>query len=551
MLGVGASVLALSSHGTAGRDLGAAHASGVVFEDRNGSGCRRPGDPGIADVMVSNGRDVIRTDSEGRWSLPVASGDHLFVIKPSNWTTPGGPGGVPRSSHLHQPLGSPAEINARYPGVLPTGPLPESIDFPLRRAQESTRFEVLLLTDSQPQDAAELQYFRDDIIAGAITADCAFGIHHGDVMFDDLSLYDRYLRILETTQMPWHHCAGNHDINFEARNDLTSRETWKRVFGPRHYAFQHGGATFIVLDNVYYMGRNPGSAQSGQYRGSIGSDQLRFVSNVLDRVAPDALVVVSMHIPLVSSQVPVDPAHTTADCGALMALLSGRPHTVSFAGHMHTTEHHYLGADRGFGGPGLHHHHILTAASGSWWSGPKDRRGVPMADSVDGTPNGFHVLSVDGNRYSTRLVPAAEKASGQMRIVINGPASSRQRGSVAPPGSTIAVDALAQCEIVVNVFDGGPKTTVSCEVAGRDLGVVAMQRVAAPDPLMVRLFVEHAPACKSWVQAVESTHIWKAPVPSGLRPGTYRVTARARDEYGRPHTAHTVLEVAERAGVPV
>jgi len=218
---------------------------------------------------------------------------------------------------------------------------------------------------------------------------------------------------------------------------------------------------------------------------------------------------------------------------------------------MHTTEYHYLGADRGFGGPGLHHHHILTAASGSWWSGPKDRRGVPMADSVDGTPNGFHVLSIDGNRYSTRLVPAAEKASGQMRIVINGPASSRQGGSVALPGSAIAVDALAQCEIVVNVFDGGPRTAVSCEVAGRDLGVVAMQRGAAPDPLMVRLFAEHVPACKSWVQAVESTHIWKAPVPSGLGPGTYRVTARARDEYGRPHTAHTVLEVAERAGVPV
>jgi hypothetical protein len=495
--------------------------------------------------MVSNGRDVVRTDSDGRWSLPVVSGDHLFVIKPSNWATPGGLGGVQKFAYLYQPLGSPADIK-RHLAVAPTGALPESIDFPLRRAQESTRFEALLLTDSQPQDATELQYFRDDIIAGAIAADCAFGIHHGDVMFDDLSLYDRYLRILEATRMPWHHCPGNHDINFEARNDLVSRETWKRVFGPRHYAFQHGGATFIVLDNVHYLGRNPGSAQSGHYRGIIGSDQLRFIGNVLAHVVPDALVAVSMHIPLVSSLVPADPAHTTADCSSLMALLSGRPHTVSFAGHMHTTEHHYLGADGGFGGPGLHHHHILTAASGSWWSGPKDRRGVPVADSMDGTPNGFHVLSVDGNRYATRFVPAAEKASGQMRIVINGPASNAQRSSGEPPGSAIAVNCLSKCEIVVNVFDGGPRTTVSCEVLASGAGAMEMQRVAALDPLMVRLFAEHESACKSWVQAVESTHIWKAPVPGGLGPGTHRVTVRARDQYGRLETGHALLEVTER-----
>jgi C terminal of Calcineurin-like phosphoesterase/Calcineurin-like phosphoesterase len=537
MLGAGATLL--SPHAVSVADARIS-ATGVVFDDRNGDGIRRSGG-GIPNILVSNGRDVVATDDEGRWNLPVADGDHLFVVKPSHWTTPHGPGGVPRSSHLHQPLGSPDNSERHFPGVRPTGSLPASIDFPLRRTQENSRFDALLLTDSQPQDATELQYFRDDILAGAIAANCAFGINHGDVMFDDLSLYDRYLRILDATQIPWHHCPGNHDINFEARSDRFSRETWKRVFGPRHYAFQHGGATFIVLDNVYYMGRNPGSAPSGHYRGMIGGDQLRFVGNVLAHVAQDALIVVSMHIPLVSSQTPADPAHTTADYGALMALLSGRPHTLSFAGHMHTTEHHYLGAGKGFHGPGLHHHHILTAASGSWWSGPKNRHGVPMADSVDGTPNGFHVLSVDDNRYTTRFVAAAEKAAGQMRIAINNTARGQDRD--ASRAATLPMDALSHCEIVVNVFDGGPRTGVTCEIAGRRAGSVTLQRAAMPDPLTVRLFADHAAACKSWVRAVESTHIWKAPVPDTLEPGTYRITARARDEYGRVHTAHAVLEV--------
>ena len=67
-------------------------ASGVVFEDggRNGAGAR-PGDPGIAGVLVSNGREVVTTDADGRWRLPVVDGDSIFVIKPPNWSTPLGP----------------------------------------------------------------------------------------------------------------------------------------------------------------------------------------------------------------------------------------------------------------------------------------------------------------------------------------------------------------------------------------------------------------------------------------------------------------------------
>jgi hypothetical protein len=64
----------------------AERASGQVFHDRSGTGRRSPGDPGIPEVSVSNGRDVVVTDSEGHWRLPIADGDGVFVIKPSRWT---------------------------------------------------------------------------------------------------------------------------------------------------------------------------------------------------------------------------------------------------------------------------------------------------------------------------------------------------------------------------------------------------------------------------------------------------------------------------------
>jgi hypothetical protein len=516
MAGTAASALALSTPAFAHAET---MATGFVFEDRSGTGIRRPGDRGIAGVMVSNGRDVVTTAPDGSWRLPLTPGDSIFVIKPPYWATPIGTGGVPLFSYLHHPEGTPARLNVRHAGVAPTGPLPHSIDFGLTRTDEKPQFEALLLTDTQPQTHQELDYLRDDIIAGLIGRGAAFGINHGDVMFDDLSLYPRYLRLLGLTGIPWHHCPGNHDLNPEAANDHYSRETWKRIFGPRHYAFQYAAATFIMLDNVRYLGR-------GGYRGEFGERQLQFVRNVLANVPPDRLVVLSMHIPLVNATDPWAPAETTADRKALLALLSGRQHTVSFSGHMHTTEHHYLGREHGFTRSEPHHHHVLTAASGAWWSGPLDRRGVPSADSTDGTPNGFHILSVDGNAYTTTFIPAAEKTSTQLRVLVRDTASTHP-------------------ELIVNVFDGGPRTSVTYTI-GRDISPVVMVREPAVDPYIIDLF-KHARR-KPWVEPVASSHLRRAPLPP-LGPGAHDITVRVNDEYGREHASHLVLE-ADQAGHP-
>ncbi len=64
-------------------------AQGYVFEDQNGNGQRDAGEPGLSGVGVSNGREVVLTDQEGRYLLPVeCSGSTLFVIKPSGYQSP-------------------------------------------------------------------------------------------------------------------------------------------------------------------------------------------------------------------------------------------------------------------------------------------------------------------------------------------------------------------------------------------------------------------------------------------------------------------------------
>ena len=376
-------------------------------------------------------------------------------------------------------------------------------------------------------------YVRDDIVAAMLGSGAAFGINHGDVVSDDLSLYPRYLQILSSTRLVWHHCPGNHDVDYAAPDDRRSRETWKRTFGPRHYAFQYAQATFFILDNVEYLGR-------GRYRGMFGRSQLDFVRNVLKHVPQEHLVGLSMHIPLRCHLDPANPADTTADWAELLALLARYPHAVSFAGHLHATEHHYLPcAGR------AHHHHVLTAACGSWWSGACDHRGIPFADSTDGTPNGFHVLSVAGNRYTTRFVPSAAKTPAQLRVLVDGPhrrlGTAGREQSSHRLGLCVPVAALGASRVVANVFDGGPRTRVEYEVAGH-CGPVAMRATPMPDPLMLELFTGTAPR-KAWAHAVRCSHIWQGELPAGLAPGAHALVVRARDEYGREHVARAVLEV--------
>jgi hypothetical protein len=475
-------------------------ATGTVFEDLSGTGARQHSDPGLSGIMVSNGRDVVLTDRDGRFTLPVASGDSVFVIKPRDWSLPVSSGCVP-FSHLHH---SESESSP-------------SINFFLRRTPEPPRFDALLFADVQPSNAAELGYFADLLRNNVGATGAAFALNHGDVMGDDLSLFPAYRDVIGETGIPWYHCPGNHDMNLDSPDAAGAFETWKREIGPTHFAFQYAGATFILLNNVDYAGHGRSFPGGRGYRGLIGGSQLSFVENVLRHVPRDELVVISMHIPLVSFAEPDSISDTTADRAALMRLVSGRPHTVSFAGHSHTTEHHYLGADEGFDGSRPHHHHVLTAASGSWWGGAPDARGIPVSDSRDGSPKGYHVLSVDGASYATRFVPFAPLGSPQMRVMVS------------------------EGMLVADVFDGGPQTRVAYAIEGSGLAPVEMVRTRVADPFIVESFARDAHLSKPWVKPAVSSHIWTSPLDRRLADGTHRIVVRAQLGSGAEHaSAHTI-----------
>ena len=48
---------------------------------------------------------------------------------------------------------------------------------------------------------------------------------------------------------------------------------------------------------------------------------------------------------------------------------------------------------------------------------------------------------------------------------------------------------------------------------------------------------------KWFVKVVPSQHLWAAPLPTDLEPGTHTLTVHATDEYGHSRVAHKVIEV--------
>ena len=145
-------------------------ARGIVFHDRSGRQTRGSGDPGLGGVLVSNGADIVATRADGSWELPIAPGDFVFVIKPAGWTCPTRDDGRPLFF-----------LRATETGC--------SIDFPLTPAREPSKFDVLLLADTQPHDAREIDYLRDTIMTEVMAQDAVFALNHGDVVFDDPALY--------------------------------------------------------------------------------------------------------------------------------------------------------------------------------------------------------------------------------------------------------------------------------------------------------------------------------------------------------------------------
>ncbi|MFO7947717.1 MAG: calcineurin-like phosphoesterase family protein [Armatimonadota bacterium] len=516
-------VLAVACLVTTSSVLAQQAATGVVYHDANHNGGLDEGETGLANIPVSNGRDMVLTDDRGEYRIEVDDDDIIFVIKPRNWMTATDDNGVPRFYYVHKPAGSP---KLHYPGVEPTGDLPDSVDFPLYSQKEPDQFTTLVFGDPQPRSDWEVDFLANDVL-DAISApgtDAVMSFALGDIVADRLDLLDNVADAFGSLPIPGYFVLGNHDENYDAPDDARADETWERVFGPATYSLNYGPVHFIIIDDVIW---HPGEGtpesynewkRQGRYTCGISDEDMEFIRNDLALLPKDQLVVYMFHIPVMSME----------NGEEFLSLFEGRSNVLGFSGHTHTQYCVFVGRDAGWPNETPHQHQITATACGAWWKGEVDEHGIPFAHCRDNVPNGHLEVSFNKNEYTIEFVPARRPRSHQMIIW-------------APQTVTADADSLP---VYANIFLGNERSTVQMCVDGGEW--VTMERVLKPQDEHVELLaaqrdealkgVGRADQAPAVIQPVGSHHLWFVEADGGLDPGYHTIRVRTTDMFG--HTYH-------------
>jgi hypothetical protein len=494
-------------------------ASGIVFHDLDGDQRWSQGDRPAIDVKVSNGNEIVKTDERGRYQIPLPEGSVLFVVKPSGYRTRLSENNLPLFYYVHKPAGSP---QLRFRGSPPTGPLPASIDFPLYPQEEPETFSVILFGDPQPRNPKEVDYIGRDVVSELVDnpTGSAFGVSLGDLAFDNLDTFEPLNEVVALIGIPWYNVIGNHDINTDVTDRKYVNETYERIYGPSWYSFDYGKVHFVVMDNIDWA---PPSEQVKRYhyRPKFGDQQLEFLKRDLETIPPTQPVVLVMHVPIIS----------TEDRESVYRLIESRPLCLSISGHTHDHRHLFIGSEQGFHGQQPHHHIVNVTVSGSWWSGQTDERGIPHATMHDGAPNGYSILTFNGDDYRLDYKAAGRSADEQMSIYFPQEITPKN-----PAGA----------EFSVNIWNGSERSTVEMAIDDSEEWTVLTRREEI-DPAYQRLVEKEAKILPAVDPALATPrvcyHLWFGKLPENLSPGTHLLRIRTTDMNGRDYFGHRSFRV--------
>ncbi len=444
---------------------------------------------GLVGVAITDGFSVVPTDARGRYDF-AAHSEARFVYL----SLPAGHR-VPHVNGL-----------ARFFEAIPPSQSVHTADFELQPSPESDvkhgfivwadpqirnkRHAELLLGTTTPDLKAFAQGFPRDYF---------HGLGCGDLVWDDLSLFPDYREAVARTGLTFFNLIGNHDLDLSARSDEGSSRTFLEHFGPAYFSFNRGKIHYVVLDDVFFLG-----GQKDNYVGYVTEQQLAWLERDLALVERGSTVILNLHIPThthqhVREQQAESRFHNVANRQRLYEVLQGyRLHIIS--GHTHCNE--VIVGD-------AYTEHIHGAVCGAWWTGDI---------CVDGTPNGYGVYDIDGDRIRRRYKATGRGLDYQMRVY--------------PPGRHPDYPD----EACINLWDYDPSWKVRGLADGVDLG--APVRRIAFDPLAIdTLRGNKLPASYPLAEPKLTDHLFFLKVPAGCR----RLEVEAMDGSGAVYREAIVL----------
>lgn len=541
--------------------------AGQVFDDANKNSRIDGGEAGIPGISVSNGLDVVQTDDEGRYKLPVRGDFTAFVTQPAGWQVPVDEQNFAQFSYNHYPEGSPG---LKFGGVEPTGATPTAVNFPLARSQATAdpQQSCPIASDTQTYDKEEVEFARNGAVADLMARDDYAGcgiMLLGDNVGDDLSLNSDLRDLYAEANGPVRAIPGNHDMNYDAAGHNNSADTFRREFGAPYFSYDVGETHFVGLFNVKYKGATEDGGNGG-YTEEITDEQLQWLRNDLAVVDKDKQVVVNAHAPIVNYGGVI-----TENAPELYEILAEYPNAVTIGGHTHTLENLLAGDTRAewaeAGIPELTHDQIVAGAvSGSWYSGELNSNGVPHAYTSEGAEPGVLTVEFDGADRSEFYTVRGESTDKQFLTGLNSPtwrawaekAQKWQDDDKAGEGpgpmdvTSVSLDDLRSGKSWVSssFFGGSTAADVRFSLDGGAETHGELTQPATGEALNKGWeFTEPVSAThnlsSSGAMAQASPHLWRFDLPTDLEAGEHSVEVTGTDRYGKTFTDSFTFTVEE------
>ena len=425
---------------------------------------------GLANVVVSDGYTVTSTDRKGRFEMePNAAAKAIFISTPAGYHFPQEKN-ITRHYELIKQIGSSKTISFNLQ--------------PLDQDDDDHRF--IIWADPQVKNEKDVQKMMQHSVPGTKKTIAAIGagsllhgITVGDIVWDNHALYADYNKAVGEMNIPFFQCLGNHDMDLNMGGDENSDSTFHENYGPTYYSFNRGQAHYIVMDNVRYLGKDK------EYDGFFQQNQLDWLQKDLSFVQKDKLIILSTHIPVHSG---------TLNKDALYSLLEGhKVHIMSGHTHYHENNIH----------ENIFEHNHGTVC-GAWWTGPI---------CCDGTPNGYGVYSVKGNKLSWFYQSTGKDADHQMEIFSNDFNATQK-------------------QIQVNIWNYDPEWKTEYWVDGVSKGALTQYEGFDPNAYKTMLGAE-LPKGRPFAEPHNTSHLFKAMIPANAK----NIKVVATDRFGKAFTS--------------
>lgn len=211
----------------------------------------------LAGVMVTDGRNVVKTDDDGSFKLKGYYNSHFVTVTlPSGYS----------SDNFYIPVEKGKDSYEFY------------LDKDERTAAESHSFIQISDTEVGKDGVGDWKNYLKEI---ADQKKPAFLIHTGDICYEDgLKTHINGINT-ETMGIPVKYVIGNHDYV----DGKFGEELYESIYGPCWYSFDVGNTHYVVTP-----------FQFGDYKSAYNKDdRWRWLENDLENVDPDKKVVMFNH----------------------------------------------------------------------------------------------------------------------------------------------------------------------------------------------------------------------------------------------------------------